>query len=127
MILGIGIDIVKVSRMEGVLKKWKDRFISRVFTQREIDSCINKRLPGQHFAARFAAKEAFLKALGLGMRSGIPWKNIEIINDSMGRPEVELHHKAREVCRENNVRNVLLSLSHDGGYGVAQVILEGVG
>ncbi len=124
MIFGIGIDIVKISRMENVLGRWKDRFMNRVFAQDEIDFCINKRLPGQHFAARFAAKEAFLKALGLGMTAGIPWKDIEITNNATGKPEMELHGKAKETCHDKNIKNILLSVTHDGEYGIAQVILE---
>ena len=123
MVLGMGIDIVKISRIERLFIKWKDRFLNRLFTEREIDFCINKRLPSQHFAIRFAAKEAFLKALELGMRAGIPWKDIEIINDTMGKPSIELHSKAKEIGLNNNIRNILLSTSHDGGYGIAQVIL----
>ena len=125
MILGIGIDIVKISRMENVLAKWRDQFTNRVFTQQEIDFCFRKRLPGQHFATRFAAKEAFLKALGMGMGAGIPWKDIEVIKNSREKPQIALHRKAREISHKNNVENVLISLSHDGEYGVAQVILEG--
>lgn len=125
MILGMGIDIVQISRMENVLAKWRDRFTSRVFTRQEIDFCMSKRLPGQHFATRFAAKEAFLKAIGMGMGAGIPWKEIEVIKNSIGKPQVALHCKAKEISHKNNVKNVFLSLSHDGEYGVAQVILEG--
>jgi len=125
MIIGIGIDIVKTPRIESMLKKWKDNFMNRVFTQKEVDFCTRKRQPGQHFAIRFAAKEAFLKALGLGMTAGIPWKDIEITNNGIGMPLIELHGKAGETCRKKNVKNVLVSLSHEGEYGVAQVILEG--
>ena len=125
MILGVGIDIVKISRMDHVLERWKDRFMNRIFTSQEINFCIEKKFPSQHFAIRFAAKEAFLKALGLGMMAGIPWKDIEIVNDSTGKPEVKLHSKARETYQKNNVKNIFLSLSHDGEYGIAQVILEG--
>ncbi len=125
MILGIGVDIVKISRIEHLLVKWRDRFFYRLFTEKEINFCINKKLPSQHFAIRFAAKEAFLKALELGMRAGIPWKDIEIINDHMGKPSIELHNKAREIKHKNDIKNILLSMSHDGDYGVAQVILEG--
>ena len=125
MILGTGIDIVKISRMDHVLDRWKDRFMNRIFTRREIAFCLEKKFPGQHFAIRFAAKEAFLKALGVGMMAGIPWKDIEIINNTSGKPEVELHGRADQMYRGNNGKSIFLSLSHDGEYGIAQVILEG--
>lgn len=125
MILGMGIDIVKISRIESLFIKWKDRFLNRFFTEREIDHCIARRIPSQHLAIRFAAKEAFLKSLMLGMRAGIPWKDIEIINNSMGMPSIELHNKAKEIGMKNNIKNIILSMSHDGDYGIAQVILEG--
>ncbi|MDY7034230.1 MAG: holo-ACP synthase [Thermodesulfobacteriota bacterium] len=125
MILGVGVDIVKISRMDHVLERWKDRFMNRIFTSQEIKFCTGKKFPSQHFAIRFAAKEAFLKALGLGMMAGIPWKDIEIINDSTGKPKVKLHSKARETYQKNNGKSIFLSLSHDGEYGIAQVILEG--
>ena len=123
MVLGIGIDIVKISKIERLFIKWKSRFLSRLFTEREIDFCITKKLPSQHLAIRFAAKEAFLKALKLGMRAGIPWKDIEIINNAMGMPSIELHNKAKEIGINNNIKNIFLSMSHDGDYGIAQVIL----
>lgn len=124
MILGMGIDIVKISRMEELLERWKERFINRVFTPEEIDFCTNKRFPGQHFATRFAAKESFLKALGVGIGAGVSLKDIEIITNSTGKPSFELHCKAQETYRGNGGRNIFLSMSHDGEYGIAQVILE---
>ena len=125
MNIGIGIDIVNITRIDHVIKKWRDKFLHRVFTKKEINYCVNKKFPSQHFAIRFAAKEAFLKALGMGMRAGIPWNHIEVINTSMGRPSMELHSKAKETCRRRKIKNIHLSLSHDGDYGVALVILEG--
>jgi holo-[acyl-carrier protein] synthase len=124
MILGTGIDIIKISRIDSMIKKWKSSFLDRIFTKEEIAFCMKKRLPSQNFAVRFAAKEAFLKALGLGMRAGIPWKDIEVVNNETGRPSIELHRKARETYQKN-IRNIHLSLSHDGEYGFAQIILEG--
>ena len=86
---------------------------------------MNRRLPSQHFAARFAAKEAFLKALGAGMGAGIPWKDIEIITNPVGSPSLELHGKARESSCNKGVKKILVSLSHDDEHGVAEVVLEG--
>jgi len=125
MILGLGIDIVSISRIESLLEKWRDRFINRIFTPKEIEYCINKKFPSQHLAVRFAAKEAFLKALGVGLGYGISLKDIEITTNSIGSPSIELHGKAKEACPKRNIKNIFLSLSHDGEYGVAQVILEG--
>ena len=125
MILGLGTDIVNISRIESLLEKWRDRFINRVFTRKERDYCMDKKFPSQHFAARFAAKEAFLKALGVGLGYGISMKDIEVTTNSIGNPSIVLHGKAKEACCKRNMKKIFLSLSHDGEYGIAQVILEG--
>ncbi len=126
MIDGIGIDIVKISRIKAAYEKWGERFIMRVFTEREISYCSRKRRPFQHYASRFCAKEAFLKALGVGKKSGIGWRDIEVINEKSGRPILKLYGLAKDMLVEKGIKSVHLSISHDekADIGIAFVILE---
>jgi holo-[acyl-carrier protein] synthase len=124
MIIGTGIDIVNINRIERLMTRWGDLFLDRVFTQKEILKCQQKARPPECFAVRFAAKEAFLKAIGWGLRNGIQWTDIEVENDVMGKPLFSFHRKAKEVCETLRIRNILLTLSHDRPYAVAHVLLE---
>jgi holo-[acyl-carrier protein] synthase len=124
MIYGIGIDLVKVSRMEGVLQRWEERFRSKVFTPGEVAYCMRKKNPSPSFAARFAAKEAFVKALGIGIRRGVHWRNVEVKRGPLGRPVLSLHGLALEICRKEGIEGFHLSLTHDGDYAGAVVVLE---
>lgn len=125
MIVGTGIDIVNIERIEGVMTRWGDLFLGRVFTEKEINWCQQRTRPPECFAIRFAAKEAFLKAIGLGLRNGILWTDIEVENDPMGKPLFSFHRKAKEVIETYHIQKALLTLSHDRPYAVAHVILEG--
>jgi len=125
MIYGTGIDIVDISRFERFVKEDNQPLFKRVFTPDEQSYCTGKRHSAQHFALRFAAKEAFLKALGTGLRDGISWRDMEVFNDPLGKPELKLYGKAEELFREKGLQRIFLSLSHDGGCAVASVILEG--
>jgi holo-[acyl-carrier protein] synthase len=124
MVYGIGVDIVKIGRFEDALERWGDRLRTRVFTPQELSSCRSKTRPARHLALRFAAKEAFLKALGRGMFQGIAWHDIEITNDHSGRPHMKVRGKAERLCREKGIREIFVSISHEAEYGVAQVLLE---
>ncbi len=125
MILGVGIDIIDISRVKNIAEEYGDDFISKLFTQNEIEYCESKNCPEINFGARFAAKEAFLKALGTGLRGEIHWKDIEIIHNSMGKPTINLNGHAADSADELGVARVSLSLSHTKEYAVAVVILEG--
>jgi holo-[acyl-carrier protein] synthase len=125
MIFGTGIDIVNIERIESLMSRWGDLFLGRVFTEREIVWCQQRTRPPECFAIRFAAKEAFLKAIGLGLREGIYWTDIEVENDPMGKPLFSFHRKAKEALENCRVYKALLTLSHDRPYAVAHVILEG--
>jgi holo-[acyl-carrier protein] synthase len=116
MIIGTGIDIVNIDRIERLMTRWGSLFLSRVFTEKEIGWCRQKARPPECFAIRFAAKEAFLKAIGWGLRNGIQWTDIEVKNS--------FHRKAKEVCETLRIQNILLTLSHDRPYAVAHVLLE---
>ncbi len=124
MIIGTGIDIVEISRFERFLREGMDGIFRRLFTSREMEYCSGKKRSAQHFALRFAAKESFLKACGLGLRDGISWKDIEVVNDPLGKPELHLSGRAAEIADEMGVEHSFTSLSHDGNYAVAMVILE---
>jgi holo-[acyl-carrier protein] synthase len=124
MIHGIGIDLVQISRIESAAERWGDRFLERVFTKSEFAYCQSKARPGAHLALRFAAKEAFAKALGSGFRQGLGFRQIEVGNDSKGRPDLNLHGRSKEVCQGCGITRSHLSLSDDGLYAIAMVLLE---
>ena len=124
MIIGTGIDIVNIERIEGLMARWGEAFLGRVFTEREIIRCQERKRASECFAGRFAAKEAFLKAIGWGFRNGIRWTDIEIENNSMGRPSLLFHGKAEAAYKTLRIQKSLLTLSHDRPYAVAHVILE---
>ena len=124
MIYGIGIDIVKIERFKRALERWGDRLRTRVFTLEELSICNTKAQPSRHLALRFAAKEAFLKALGIGMFQGVTWTEIEILNDPLGRPHMNVRGGAEKICQEKGIREIFVSISHEVEYGVAHVLLE---
>jgi len=124
MIYGIGVDLVKMSRIQAAMETWGERFQQKIFTEKERSLCLSKPRPTRYWAMRFAAKEAFAKAVGLGMRQGIFWKDIEVISDSFGKPELILYGQAREICSQAGIKNSFLTLSDEDGYAVAMVVLE---
>ncbi len=124
MVSGIGIDLVYIPRVKNMLERWGEQFKRRLFTPVEINYCEKKILSHYEFAARIAAKEAFTKALGLGMRGGIRWLDIEVVNKKTGEPIINLYGKVKEICKEKNINKIMVSLSHDQYYATAVVILE---
>ena len=124
MIYGIGVDVVRIERIKEVLDRRKERFLNRVFTRQEIDFCRNRVHVIPCFAMRFAAKEAFSKALGTGMRHGIYWRQIEILHDKRGKPEFRLTGHALELIKQANISRLHLSLTDEGDYAAAMVVLE---
>jgi holo-[acyl-carrier protein] synthase len=124
MIYGIGIDLVRVRRIEEALERWGDRFRKRVYTSGEIEYCLKKRNPSPNFAARFAAKEALVKALGIGMRRGVHWRNIEVARGPLGKPVLKLNGQAAEICQREKITGIFVSLTHDSDYSSAVVVLE---
>jgi len=123
MIFGIGTDITDVGRIQRSMEK-DQHFIEKVFTSTEIDYCEQQGNKYQSYAARFCAKEAFMKALGLGFFDGIGFNHIEIQNSSNGKPTLVLYDKAKEMCEKNKISNLLVSISHEKSTAVATVILE---
>lgn len=124
-IVGIGIDLVKVSRMEKIRERWQQAFLDRVFTVGEQGYCLQYLKSYVHFAGRFAVKEALLKAIGTGLREGIRWTEIETLNIDAGKPLIQLSGQARQSADHLGVNRILGSISHDHDYAIAQVILEG--
>ena len=122
-VLGIGVDLVRISRMREVLDRWHDRFLARVFTDEEIAYCRRRRDPVPHFAARFAAKEAGLKALGTGLRLGISWRELEVRRERGAAPRLVLSGRSREIGLRRGGRRMLLALTHEGDYALAQAML----
>ena len=124
MIVGTGVDIVEVARFERFVREGNEALLERLFTPAEREYCRPRRASAQHYAARFAAKEAFVKALGMGIREGIGWQDVEVTHDSLDKPIFRFTPVAEARLRERNVLHSHLSLSHDGGMAVAMVILE---
>ena len=124
MILGIGIDQVEVGRIQKLLNERPDRAARRLFTARERETCESRRRSDECFAARFAAKEAFVKALGCGLREGMNWTDIEIQTEKNGRPRIVLSGAAEEAFRSRGGSEIYLSFTHEGGQAVAFVVLE---
>lgn len=125
MIRGIGVDIVKVDRIEQAAERWGYRFLKRIFTAAEIERCQQRARPAQCLALRFAAKEAFAKALGLGMRKGLRWRDIEVVHDHLGKPDLLLHNQAQRLLEAVEASRTWLSLSDERESAVAVVVLEG--
>ncbi len=123
-IFGIGSDIVRVSRIERLISETGDSFLQRIFTPGEIAYASARARPALHFAARFAAKEALVKALGCGFRDGIEWRDIEIQNNGLGQPRIILYNRAAEISRNHHLLPPWVSLAHEQEYALAQVVLE---
>jgi holo-[acyl-carrier protein] synthase len=126
MICGIGVDLVRVDRLARALTRYGERFLRRVFTDREIAYCQGRAKQGVYqFAQRFAAKEAFSKALGVGLREGgIRWREVEVLPDPRGKPEIQVTGRAAQLCEERGIKGMHLSLTDEDNLAVAMVVLE---
>jgi holo-[acyl-carrier protein] synthase len=123
-VYGVGIDLVRVERLGKSFARWGERFTMRVFTSDELAACAGRKNRANCLATRFAAKEAFVKALGRGMRSPVFWTDIQVQNNDLGKPEICLSSRALEFCRDLGIRSWHVSMTDDGEYGAAVVILE---
>jgi len=124
MIYGIGTDLVEVNRIEKIIQRWGERFTEKVYSRNEIDYCTRKAYPAIHYAARFAAKESFLKSLGIGLGMGVSLKDIEVINDAKGNPQLKMNERIREVLDTHGITSVHISMTHTREHALAVVILE---
>jgi holo-[acyl-carrier protein] synthase len=124
MVLGVGTDLIEISRMKTSIDRFGERFLERVFTAGEIAYCMRKKHPEESFAARFAAKEAGAKALGTGISRGVSWKEIEVRRKEGQRPTLHFSGRAEELAEEMGVRGIQLSLSHSRDLAMAVAIVE---
>jgi len=124
MIVGTGIDIAEVPRIRQSIERFGDRFLQRIYTPGEIRYCESKANRAERYAARFAAKEAAMKALGTGWNHGVRWRDCEVVRQPGGRPSIAFHGKAAEFAARLGVKNAALSLTHTAEQAMAQVILE---
>ena len=128
MIIGIGIDLCDINRIEKTIHKFGDRFKKRCFTENEISKCNNIKNSAACFAKRFASKEAVSKALGTGINRGLYWKHIEIINQKSGKPEVILHGNALKILENitplNNKINISITITDEKGIAQSLVLIE---
>ena len=124
VIVGTGIDIAEVPRIADAIKRYGQRFLNRVFTEGEMNYCESKANRSERYAARFAAKEAAMKALGTGWNHGVRWRDVEVCRAPGGRPTIVFHGEAAQVAARLKAAHVALSLSHTTEQAIAQVILE---
>ena len=122
---GVGVDLVKIPRMRDVISRWDERFLRRVFTEQEIAYCQRRHDPIPHLAARFAAKEAVMKALGTGLRMGVTWREVEVRRERGEAPTMVLTGRTAAIAQAKGASRILVSLTHDGDYAFAQVMLVG--
>jgi len=124
VIIGLGADIAEIDRIEAAIQRHGRAFLERVFTPQEIEYCERYRARGERYAARFAAKEAIMKALGTGWRHGVRWVDIEVVRLPGGRPTIELRGAARQHAERLGVSRIHVSLTHSGNLAFAEVIFE---
>jgi holo-[acyl-carrier protein] synthase len=122
-IVGLGFDATDIPRVAEVFERYGERFLRRVFTTGEIAYCTRRRNPVPHLAGRFAAKEAAMKALGTGLRLGVRWRELEVRRERGQAPRLLLHGRSREIGLARGGRAMLLALTHDGDYALAQAML----
>ncbi|HTS13795.1 MAG TPA: holo-ACP synthase [Candidatus Limnocylindrales bacterium] len=124
MIVGLGLDITEVDRIAAAIERHGAAILERLYTPNEIAYCESHKNRSERYAARFAAKEAAMKALGTGWRCGVRWRDIEVTNTSSGKPTLRLNGVARQFAEKLGVRAISLTITHSGNLALAQVIFE---
>lgn len=124
-LLGIGIDVVEISRIRSSLDEFKEAFQAKIFTETEREYCLRQKRPELHFAARFAAKEAIAKAFGTGIGKELAWLDLEITRKPSGEPQVELSEKGQKFAESRKVKGIMISLSHAKQYAAANAVILG--
>lgn len=124
-ILGSGTDIIEVLRIARMIERHGELFIGRVYTEHEIEYCATRKAATQHYAGRWAAKEAVLKAIGTGWVRGVSWRDVEVRNTAAGVPQVRLYGGARDIFERSGIERIHLSISHCRAYATATAIAEG--
>jgi len=117
----IGVDITEIERINDLINRYGNRFLKRVFTDKEIEYCNKKATAASSYAARFATKEAVFKATGLGLNQGMSWRDIEVLNDQNGKPFIKLSGITKEKL---NSKKIHLSLSHSKGHAISMVVVD---
>ena len=123
-ILGLGLDAADIDRIAAAIERYGDRFVQRIFTDREVEYCARRRVPAVHFAGRFAAKEAAMKALGTGHALGVLWRDVEVVRHA-GPPQLELHGGAARRFTAIGGRSSLLTITHSDELALAEVLILG--
>ncbi|MCY2983623.1 MAG: holo-ACP synthase [Planctomycetota bacterium] len=118
-LISIGTDIIECVRIAQMIEKHGEVFLQRVFTQKEILYCSSRKAATQHYAGRWAAKEAVLKVLGTGWAKGIQWTDVEVVNEVSGAPVIKIIGKAAEIAKERGIREVMITISHCRAYATA--------
>lgn len=124
MIIGLGIDLIEISRFEGILARWGERFTAKFFTTQEAGLGARLKRDAEFYAGSFAVKEAFSKAVGTGFRGGMRFQHVEVLRTGLGKPYIVLHGAARELAEALGVGSIHTSISHNGTHAVAVVVLE---
>ena len=125
MIVGLGVDIAEVERVRGAIERQGERFLKRLFTEKERAYCEKFKNKYERYAGRFAAKEAAMKALGTGWRRGVRWVDLEVVRETSGRPTLAISGEAARIAKQIGVKSVALSITHTESQALAQVIFEG--
>jgi holo-[acyl-carrier protein] synthase len=124
VIVGLGLDIAEIDRIEAAVTRHGTPFLQRIFTTREVAYCESHKNQFERYAGRFAAKEAAMKALGTGWRRGVRWRDIEVGRDPNGKPTLHLEGAARQIADDLGVKNISLTITHSGNLALAEVIFE---
>jgi len=124
VIVGVGLDIAEIDRIGAAIARHGAPFLERIYTTREVSYCENHKNKFERYAARFAAKEAAMKALGTGWRGGVRWRDIEVVRQASGKPTLDLEGAARRFANDLGVKNISLTITHSGNLALAQVIFE---
>jgi holo-[acyl-carrier protein] synthase len=124
MIVGLGLDIAEIDRIEAAIKRHGAPFLERLFTPAEVAYCESHKAKYERYAARFAAKEAAMKALGTGWSHGVRWRDIEVTREPSGKPTLRLAGVAADIAKRMGVKNISLSITHSGNLALAEVIFE---
>jgi holo-[acyl-carrier protein] synthase len=124
MIVGLGLDIAEVDRIEAAIRRHGAPFLERLYTPSEVAYCESYKDKFERYAARFAAKEAAMKALGTGWSRGVRWRDIEVAREPSGKPTIRLEGIAQQIAQRMGVKNISLSITHSGNLALAQVIFE---
>jgi holo-[acyl-carrier protein] synthase len=124
LIIGMGVDIAEVGRIQGAIERYREVFLRRVYTAREREYCERSRNKYERYAGRFAAKEAAMKALGTGWRRGVRWVDLEVVRETSGRPTLAIMGEAAKIAQQLGVKSVALSITHTAAQALAQVIFE---